>query len=310
MHRTSASSAVKSLRWLAKHIQWAALQACVRNSLVASYCKQIASFDLAGGGVEDWLKTGNIPSAVAMQVEVHSLQVRSTCGVQETENPGQDPRGAEDLLYQGGPINMCHLEAKLRTQNREASKLKRAQTKGKAGECEAELGAEDVVHLGRQDKNASNKLKVQAEAGQLSARGLFSHSLRVRVQCVHAVLLALACGIICLAQTAGVRKMHVRLDIVGRKVACGASMPACGACACVGACPIIAMVFKIRASAAPLYQARRDALAPGGGLPPPWSLAGGERGCCACGTFQSGCCASGLPVGHGSLYALRCGLLD
>ena len=45
MHRTSASSAVKSLRWLAKHIQWAALQACVRNSLVASYCKQIASFD-------------------------------------------------------------------------------------------------------------------------------------------------------------------------------------------------------------------------------------------------------------------------
>ena len=45
VHRTSASSAVKSLRWLAKHIQWAALQACVRNSLVASYCKQIASFD-------------------------------------------------------------------------------------------------------------------------------------------------------------------------------------------------------------------------------------------------------------------------
>ena len=45
VHRTSASSAVKSLRWLAKHIQWAALQACVRNSLVSSYCKQIASFD-------------------------------------------------------------------------------------------------------------------------------------------------------------------------------------------------------------------------------------------------------------------------
>ena len=45
VHRTSASSAVKSLRWLAKHIQWAALQACVHNSLVSSYCKQIASFD-------------------------------------------------------------------------------------------------------------------------------------------------------------------------------------------------------------------------------------------------------------------------
>ena len=45
VHRTSASSAVKSLRWLAKHIQCAALQACVHNSLVASYCKQIASFD-------------------------------------------------------------------------------------------------------------------------------------------------------------------------------------------------------------------------------------------------------------------------
>ena len=45
VHRTSASSAVKSLRWLAKHIQWAALQARVRNSLVSSYCKQIASFD-------------------------------------------------------------------------------------------------------------------------------------------------------------------------------------------------------------------------------------------------------------------------
>ena len=44
LRRTSASSAVKSLRWLAKHIQWAALQACVCNSLVASYCKQI-SFD-------------------------------------------------------------------------------------------------------------------------------------------------------------------------------------------------------------------------------------------------------------------------
>ena len=49
---------------------------------------------LAGGGIEDWLKTGNIPSAVAMQIEVHSLQVRSTRWVQEKENPGQDPRGA------------------------------------------------------------------------------------------------------------------------------------------------------------------------------------------------------------------------
>ena len=45
MHRTSASTAVKSLRWLAKHLQWPALQSCVRNSLVASYCKQIAAYD-------------------------------------------------------------------------------------------------------------------------------------------------------------------------------------------------------------------------------------------------------------------------
>ena len=75
------------------------------------------------------------------------------------------------------------------------------------------------------------------------------------------MLLALACVIICLAQTAGVRKMHVRLDIIGRKVACGASMPACGACACVCTCPIIAAVFEIGAGAAPLDQVRCDALA-------------------------------------------------
>ena len=215
---------------------------------------------LAGGGVEDWLKTGNIPSAVAMQIGVHSLQVRSTRWVQETENPGQDPRGAEDLLYQGGPVNMCHLESKAADANRNASKLKRAQPKGKAGECEAELGAEDAVHLGGQDVSASDALRCRRKQGS-SAREAFSHNLRARVQCVHAALLALACGIICLAQTAGVRKMHVRLDIIGRKVACGASMPACGACACVSACPITATVFKIRASAAPLYQVRCDVLA-------------------------------------------------
>ena len=87
----------------------------------------------------------------------------------------------------------------------------------------------------------------------------------VRVQCLrlHAVLLALAlaCFVICLAETAGVREMHVRLDVIGRKVAGGASMPACGACACVGACPIIATVFEIRASATPLYEVRSDMLA-------------------------------------------------
>ena len=66
---------------------------------------------------------------------------------------------------------------------------------------------------------------------------------------MRAALLALACLVVCLTQTAGVRQMLVRLDVIGRKVACGASVPACGACACIGACPIIATVFKIRAGA-------------------------------------------------------------
>ena len=78
---------------------------------------------------------------------------------------------------------------------------------------------------------------------------------------MHAVLLALACVVVCLTQTAGVRKMHVRLDIIGRKVACGASVPACGARACVSACPIIAAVLEIRPSAAPLNEVRCDTLA-------------------------------------------------
>ena len=67
---------------------------------------------LAGGGVEDWLKTGNIPSTVAMQIEVHCLQIRSTSRAQEAENAGQNPRRAEDRLYQRGPVSMRHLEGK------------------------------------------------------------------------------------------------------------------------------------------------------------------------------------------------------
>ena len=59
-----------------------------------------------------WLKTGNIPATVAVQIEVRCLQVGSTSRVQEAENPGQKPRGAEDLFYQGGPVSMCHLESK------------------------------------------------------------------------------------------------------------------------------------------------------------------------------------------------------
>ena len=67
---------------------------------------------LAGGGVEDWLKTGNIPTTIAMQIEVHCLQNRSARRVQEVENAGQDPRGAEDCFYQGVPVGMCHLESR------------------------------------------------------------------------------------------------------------------------------------------------------------------------------------------------------
>ena len=84
--------------------------ACMLASSVSVGSASVAV--LAGGGVEDWLKTGNIPSTVAMQVEIRCLQVRSTSRIQEAKNPGQDPRGAEDLLYQGGPVNMCHLESK------------------------------------------------------------------------------------------------------------------------------------------------------------------------------------------------------
>ena len=45
VHRTSCGTAIKALRWLAKHLQWHALQACTRNNLVGSYAKQIEAFD-------------------------------------------------------------------------------------------------------------------------------------------------------------------------------------------------------------------------------------------------------------------------
>ena len=150
------------------------------------------------------------------------------------------------------------------------------------------------------------RVQVNAKAGQLGARETFSHMLRVRIQCVHAMLLALAaCVIICLAQTAAVRKMHVDLDIIERKVACGASLPARGACACV--CPIIAAVFEIEA---PRSDAMRCAcLAPEGGLFPLGRLRA-VSATAVLAVRSSLCCASGLSGGHGSLYALRGGLLD
>ncbi|CAE7689499.1 unnamed protein product, partial [Symbiodinium pilosum] len=45
VHRSSVNTAIKSLRWLAKHGQWHALSARVHNALVASYAKQIDSYD-------------------------------------------------------------------------------------------------------------------------------------------------------------------------------------------------------------------------------------------------------------------------
>ena len=45
VRRTSCGAAIKALRWLAKHLQWHALQACTRNNLVGSYAKQIEAFD-------------------------------------------------------------------------------------------------------------------------------------------------------------------------------------------------------------------------------------------------------------------------
>ena len=45
VHRSSVNTAIKSLRWLAKHGQWHALSACMHNALVASYAKQIDAYD-------------------------------------------------------------------------------------------------------------------------------------------------------------------------------------------------------------------------------------------------------------------------
>ena len=45
LHRASTGTAIKSLRWLAKHAQWHALAACMHNALVAAYAKQIDSYD-------------------------------------------------------------------------------------------------------------------------------------------------------------------------------------------------------------------------------------------------------------------------
>ena len=38
-------TAIKALRWLAKHLQWQALQLCTQNNLVTSYAKQVEAYD-------------------------------------------------------------------------------------------------------------------------------------------------------------------------------------------------------------------------------------------------------------------------
>ncbi|CAE7381066.1 unnamed protein product [Symbiodinium pilosum] len=45
VHRTSCGAAIKALRWLAKHLQWQALQLCAQNNLVTSYSKQVEAYD-------------------------------------------------------------------------------------------------------------------------------------------------------------------------------------------------------------------------------------------------------------------------
>ena len=45
VHRASTNTAIKSLRWLAKHAHWHALAACMRNALVVAYAKQVESYD-------------------------------------------------------------------------------------------------------------------------------------------------------------------------------------------------------------------------------------------------------------------------
>ena len=45
VHRTSCGTAIKALRWLAKHLQWQALQLCTQNNLVTSYAKQVEAYD-------------------------------------------------------------------------------------------------------------------------------------------------------------------------------------------------------------------------------------------------------------------------
>ena len=45
VHRSSSNTAIKALRWMAKHIQWHALSACMHNALVTAYSKQIDSYD-------------------------------------------------------------------------------------------------------------------------------------------------------------------------------------------------------------------------------------------------------------------------
>ena len=45
VHRSSANTAIRSLRWMAKQLQWHALSACMRNTLVSAYSKQVDSYD-------------------------------------------------------------------------------------------------------------------------------------------------------------------------------------------------------------------------------------------------------------------------
>ena len=172
--------------------------------------------------------------------------------------------------------------------------------------AEAELDTEEVEHLGEQNMRTELMERCVQKSGNVTAGGFFSQ-LAVRVRCLHAALLAFACVVVCFTQTASVRKTPVRLDVIRRKVAGWATMPAMRAGACISACPIIAASGRV-----PHHSIRCGAmclLGTRGRSSPPCSLAGGERPCGACGAFQSGCCASGLSAGQGSRYALRRGLL-
>ena len=61
---------------------------------------------LACGGIKEWLKTGNIPTAVRLQIKIHCLQARTTGRVKELGNAGHDPRRSKNCLHNKGSIGM------------------------------------------------------------------------------------------------------------------------------------------------------------------------------------------------------------